>query len=46
VTLGTYFAHERTRKPTEERRVLQAILAETQGTGWDTRIETRLAGLP
>jgi hypothetical protein len=37
------FSLEHTRPPTDERRVLQQILGEVGGTGWDTRIATRLA---
>jgi hypothetical protein len=37
------FSLERTRPPADERRVLQAILTEVKGTGWDARIEGRLA---
>lgn len=37
------FSLERTRTPADERRVLGKILAEVSGTGWDTRIEGRLA---
>jgi hypothetical protein len=39
------FSLERTRPPDDERRVLQAILGEVRGTGWDPRIENRLAAL-
>jgi hypothetical protein len=39
------FSLERTRSPDDERRVLQAILGEVRGTGWDPRIERRLASL-
>jgi hypothetical protein len=39
------FSLERTRQPGDERRVLQAILREVKGTGWDPRIETRLGAL-
>jgi len=40
------FSLERTRPPANERQVLQQILAEVKGTGWDPRIERRLAALP
>jgi hypothetical protein len=39
------FSLERTRQPADERRVLRAILGEVTGTGWDPRIEGRLAAL-
>jgi hypothetical protein len=39
------FSLERPRPPDDERRVLQAILGEVRGTGWDPRIESRLASL-
>jgi hypothetical protein len=39
------FSLERTRQPADERRVLRAILGEVTGTGWDPRIERRLAAL-
>jgi hypothetical protein len=39
------FSLERTRKSADERRVLKAILAEVAGTGWDPRIEKRIAAL-
>jgi hypothetical protein len=39
------FSLERTHPPDDERRVLQAILGEVRGTGWDPRIERRLASL-
>jgi len=39
------FSLERTRRPDDERRVLQAILGDVRGTGWDPRIESRLAAL-
>jgi hypothetical protein len=39
------FRLEHTRARADERRVLQAILAEVRGTGWDSRVETRLAAL-
>jgi len=37
------FSLERTQPRADDRRVLQAILAEVKGTGWDARIEGRLA---
>jgi hypothetical protein len=37
------FSLERTRPPQDEQRVLRAILGEVKGTGWDARIEGRLA---
>lgn len=37
------FSLERTRPPADERRLLRAILGEVAGTGWDPRIEQRLA---
>lgn len=37
------FALARTRPPKDENRVLRAILGEVEGTGWDTRIEGKLA---
>lgn len=39
------FRLERTRPRSDERRVLQAILGEVRGTGWDSRIERRLSSL-
>jgi hypothetical protein len=39
------FSLEFTRKPKDETRVLRAILAEVKGTGWDARVEKRLAAL-
>jgi hypothetical protein len=39
------FSLERTRPPGDERRVLVRILGEVRGTGWDARIEPRLAQL-
>ena len=39
------FRLERTRTRSDERRVLQAILGEVRGTGWDPRIEQRLGAL-
>jgi hypothetical protein len=39
------FSLERTRQSADERRVLRAILGEVTGTGWDPRIEQRLAAL-
>ena len=39
------FSLERTRAPRDEQRVLRAILGEVKGTGWDTRVEKRLAAL-
>ena len=39
------FQLERTRPRADERRVLQAILGEVRGTGWDARIEKKLATL-
>jgi hypothetical protein len=39
------FRLEHTRPRGDERRVLQAILAEVRGTGWDTRVEKRMAAL-
>jgi hypothetical protein len=39
------FSLEHTRKPADERRVLGTILGEVRGTGWDSRIETRIAAL-
>ena len=39
------FSLERTRPPADEGRVLGKILGEVRGTGWDARIEGRLAAL-
>ena len=39
------FSFERTRTPDDERQVLQQILGEVKGTGWDARIDRRLAAL-
>ena len=39
------FSLERKRPPADERRVLGQILGEVKGTGWDARIEGRLAAL-
>lgn len=39
------FSLERAQPPREERRVLQEILGEVKGTGWDTRIQARLSAL-
>jgi hypothetical protein len=39
------FSLERTRQSADERRVLRAILGEVTGTGWDARVERRLATL-
>jgi hypothetical protein len=39
------FSLERTLPRAEERRVLGQILGEVRGTGWDARIEKRLAAL-
>jgi len=39
------FSLERTRPSGDERRVLAEILGEVKGTGWDARIEGRLAAL-
>ena len=37
------FSLERTQARADDRRVLQAVLAEVRGTGWDARIERQLA---
>ena len=39
------FSLELTRPRKDEQRVLRAILAEVKGTGWDARVEKRLAQL-
>ena len=39
------FSLEFTRPPKDEKRVLRAILGEVKGTGWDARVEKRLAAL-
>jgi hypothetical protein len=37
------FALERTRAAADEQRVLQHVLEEVRGTGWDTRIQGKLS---
>lgn len=39
------FSLEFTRPRKDEQRVLRAVLGEVKGTGWDTRVEKRLAAL-
>jgi hypothetical protein len=39
------FSLELTRPPADQRRLLQQILGEVRGTGWDARIEGQLAAL-
>jgi hypothetical protein len=39
------FAMERTQKPSDERRLLDHILEEVTGTGWEQRIEPRRRSL-
>ena len=39
------FKLDHTRPRSDERRVLQAILGEVRGTGWDARVESRLSAL-
>jgi hypothetical protein len=39
------FSMKRTLRRADEKRVLKHVLPEVEGTGWDTRIEARLAAL-
>ena len=39
------FSLEHTRKAGNETRVLKHVLQDVQGTGWDNKIESRLASL-
>lgn len=39
------FSLERTQPRPDERKVLQEMLGELKGTGWDTRVEARLAAI-
>jgi hypothetical protein len=39
------FSLERTMKPSEERRILEHVMQEVGGTGWDTKIASRLASI-
>jgi len=39
------FSFERTLAPDDERQVLRQVLGEVKGTGWDARIDRRLASL-